>query len=403
MESRIPAKLHIPFRKDHSALVGRSRDMSPSLPSAQSSSSNSRVHTPLSSFPTTPVTFTRPSSPDKKPLEPTDSNGFLTALAAHERRVLELKEELQKAEMELEKLKKEWAAHEAMKKRNELQQSEQLQVMKASVPLPPSVEDSKRAIKEVDRRKRAGSSSVRSSQRKVFSGSRHTRTLSLLSPKDTPKTTQPVTNMTAEGSLCKLPAGFRVAHTPSEHLRPQSMCQPSNSCDRPTDKDVILETGKQIVGDFRHGLWTFLEDLRQVTVGEEVSTAAARSGPHDARHNGRRSTPVKTQARKVGGHATVDDRSGRAQDRPRQHRDDIFKQPKHALIQEAPTNTTELSNDQTAVLGQADPNSSDSDDEWDTWDTPVAKSAVHHGRDEKISEPIVSPLTEHSSPRTSTG
>jgi len=34
-------------------------------------------------------------------------------------------------------------------------------------------------------------------------------------------------------------------------------------------RDVLIRTGRQMASDFKDGLWTFIEDLRQVTVGEE--------------------------------------------------------------------------------------------------------------------------------------
>jgi len=34
-------------------------------------------------------------------------------------------------------------------------------------------------------------------------------------------------------------------------------------------KEVLMRTGRQMASDFREGLWTFIEDLRQATVGEE--------------------------------------------------------------------------------------------------------------------------------------
>jgi septal ring factor EnvC (AmiA/AmiB activator) len=64
---------------------------------------------------------------------PNDSNGFLVALAGQERRVLELKEELQKAEDELKRLKKQWAHHEAHKKKAEIRHVEQLQPLQTVV------------------------------------------------------------------------------------------------------------------------------------------------------------------------------------------------------------------------------------------------------------------------------
>ena len=51
---------------------------------------------------------------------------FWTALAAQEKKVLELKEELNKVESDLEQLKKQWAIHEASKKKEEMRHVEKL-------------------------------------------------------------------------------------------------------------------------------------------------------------------------------------------------------------------------------------------------------------------------------------
>ena len=92
---------------------------------APSGSNASKILTPVPSISAITLKPDRPPSPEKKALY--DSNTFLTALASQERRVLELKEELQKAETDLEKLKRQWTTHEAAKKRNELRQIEPLQ------------------------------------------------------------------------------------------------------------------------------------------------------------------------------------------------------------------------------------------------------------------------------------
>jgi len=63
-----------------------------------------------------PHRMSNPSSLELGPFASADPNAFLTALAAQERRVLELKEELQKAEGDLDKLKQQWATHEAAKR-----------------------------------------------------------------------------------------------------------------------------------------------------------------------------------------------------------------------------------------------------------------------------------------------
>ena len=65
-----------------------------------------------------PVRESFPTVPESVPSGQTDTN-FLTAIAAQERRVLELKEDLVRAEADLRKLKVQWAQHEAQKKRND--------------------------------------------------------------------------------------------------------------------------------------------------------------------------------------------------------------------------------------------------------------------------------------------
>lgn len=172
-----------------------------------------------------------------------------------------MKEEVLKAEAELGRLKKQWAVHEATKKKNELRHIEQLQPFNAtqSGAAISHDEDSGRLNKELDRR-RMMSSNVRSSQRTVFSGSRHTRTLSLLSPKE------------AKASLGEIAPPKGQLETVTDAPEHSTSHELGTSTDGPIasdelhkgpPKDLILETGKQIVGDFRQGLWTFLEDLAE--------------------------------------------------------------------------------------------------------------------------------------------
>ena len=261
-----------PLRLDSTAIARRSNDLSPSRSSLQSS----RSHTPSSSVPNTPIISGRAPVPEKKPLHLGDSNTFLTALAAQERRVLELKEELLKAEGELEKLKKQWSSHETSKKRNELRHLEQLQPLKVSPDgLTISHSNDLTSSSQDQSRRKMAPPPVKSLQRTVFSGSRHARTLSLLSPKDS-----------VPGST--FPPHSNVMHIRNDHngddaAATKRSSEPGNVMGRPNDsngyekgpqKDVILETGKQLVGDFRQGLWTFFEDLKQVTVGDEAANAS---------------------------------------------------------------------------------------------------------------------------------
>ena len=205
-----------------------------------------------------------------------DPPSFLTALAAQERRVLELKEELEKAESDLKKLKKQWAAHEATKKRNELRHMEPLRPLKSPhgiLAFPPQQQHSEVGrMNREEERKRAIYIRTKQPQRKVFEGGRHTRALSLLSP----------TSLANRGSIsAKEERKVQSATSSDVPLAPrtavprmQTTSIKRYSVPPKTNKDDLVSTGKQLVGDLREGLWTFIEDLRQATVGDEALTAA---------------------------------------------------------------------------------------------------------------------------------
>lgn len=362
--------------------------MSPSRSSVQSSSN----HTPSSSVPSTPLFSTQAPSPERRSVHSGDSNTFLTALAAQERRVLELKEEVQKAEAELGRLKKQWAAHEATKKKNELRHLEQLQPLNTPQAGPTTSHDdeSERLNKELDRRKMM-TPNAKPSQRTVFSGSRHTRTLSLLSPKEA-KASHP-------SSSGNPPSRWQL-ETVNDAPEPSTVHELSISTDgaigsnevfKGPPKDLILETGKQLVGDFRQGLWTFFEDLRQVTVGDE---AASTSDPRSQRAIAAANMSQKRISRERavttrGISARKAEGSGIPQMAGLKHQRETDKpiQNPPALIE-------------SSHAGNATTTSSDSDDDgWDNWDTPKTKSSTP--REKYTASPMASPLTDMSSARTS--
>ena len=223
---------------------------------------------------------------------------FLTAVAAQERKVLELREELQRAEADLNKLKKQWAQHEANKKRNDARRITKLQPLQTSTPSPETREDdadgsSAWMQQEMDRRK-ALMSGGRSSNRTVFSGSRHTRTLSLLSPAqdERPKSFARRPLPVRRDSLAKRSLDSERA----SHQRPSIIARASTTPDLTVeiaesadpgedlpdnldraqiqsqlDSEALIKHGKKMASDFKDGLWTFLEDLRQATVGDEAT------------------------------------------------------------------------------------------------------------------------------------
>lgn len=217
---------------------------------------------------------------------PADPSGFLNALASQERRVLELKEELEKAEADLSKLKRQWAVHEAHKKKAEIRHVEQLQ------PLQMTPKDTKfnedgtimtRQSAELDRRKTLLSSiNTKEPRRKVISGG-HTRTLSLLSPERSTysRPFPPVREVSGENA--NFPRSTTMPDTSQEGARVgRYRARPISY------HGGITHGAKQVAEDVKAGLWTFLEDLRQATVGDEiiVNGAASRGVGVDGASNG---------------------------------------------------------------------------------------------------------------------
>lgn len=235
----------------------KAKRFSLTFPIQTSLSPTSSVPSPV--LPYTPLVADKPAAPSG----PTDS-AFLTALAAHERRVLELREELVKAEHELHRLKQTWAAHEAHKKRqHDPRKLHKLQSFHTptSTSTPQDASEAAPFVRKHDaERRRALLNGNKNSSRTVFSGSRHARTLSLLTP-----------------DL------LRQAPRPQDLSRPRQPSRVPTDADLTTEvartaddaidlglpREVLLKTGKQMATDFRDGLWTFIEDLRQATVGDE--------------------------------------------------------------------------------------------------------------------------------------
>ena len=203
-----------------------------------------------------------PVSPTKRVLLD-DSNEFLTEVAARERRVLELKEELARAQSELESLKRQWAGREAGKKRNELSIVEELQPSR-----PPWSKDSSANDGSAQLVEKCRTGSCATKNRKVFAGSRHVRTLSLLSPKEQASRSNTSLSTTSKATLSDSHVDVK------ETACMQNATQLGS---KGSERDVIFETGKQLVGDFRQGLYTFFEDLKQVTVGEATPSDSERA------------------------------------------------------------------------------------------------------------------------------
>ena len=388
-------------------------DISPVL-SAQSNNNQSRIHTPSSSVANTPVVPERPPSPEKKALQ--DSSAFLTALATQERKVLELREELQRAEASLDKLKRQWAVHEATKKRNELRHVEQLQPLTSSLTSLPDLEE--KQASDILEEKEIGQLrplTARSTQRTVFSGSRHTKTLSLLSSKPSIKdqaqvdgTSSPVRprrDTTGESSRSK------TAPFPARSLNSTSNITNTSRSRQSVSgppKDAILETGKQLVGDFREGFWTFFEDLRQAAVGEEIDTSnghTTRKPPSNAKAEiaAKDTTteqedkalyrPFPARASSLHGKSTSLKKSASIVDGKPQ---EVSTKKKHVVA------STPKLRAQREITIQT--KSTDSDG-WESWDSPprTASPPQSSTMSNSVSGSMTSSVTDRSSPRTSLG
>ncbi|GAB7351103.1 hypothetical protein MBLNU459_g1568t1 [Dothideomycetes sp. NU459] len=402
----------------------KSKRFSLTFPIQASSLNVSRTPSPTRSN----VSNATPTLPESaaSPTGPSDSS-FLSALAAQERRVLELKEELMKAEKELGRMKREWAVNEATKKRHDVRKVQKLQSLNASAPVKEGQEDDTNGSsawmqQEMERRKALLNSS-KTFNRTVFSGSRHARTLSLL----TPATTSNIELIQEERRLpAHSPESLSRPHLPPRVPTDQDLAtevaetaNPAIDLDLP--QEVLLKTGRKIASDFKDGLWTFIEDLRQATVGDEgvngtisrtqsvsqptTSQTGPRKQPSRASlkpaakaqplkrsaTTGSKRVPSRSPMRQTSENATYLDMGGsfwkeNGLEEPRAAaRTVVRKQSKKSVtpqkVSHAPKNSL---------------------DGWDTWDSPVQEQkAVRSNSDTSASEAQSTPSPDGTSPRTS--
>jgi hypothetical protein len=328
---------------------------------------------------------------------------FLTLVAAQERRVLELREELVKAESQLTNLKKEWAVHEANRKRDELRQLRKMPVALDSIaPSPQGADEDD--VEEERRRRRAlvemnnnaaGLSSQRTapgrrgSQRKIFEG-KHTRALSLLSP-TSPRRSNELSSIASEISEDDSLRNSEEMHTrsdPSVLERKQSLSkmptldglispdalQMGHTFGK-TYKDLaaqhrrslppaamdMVKQGRFVVEGVRDGLWTFFEDLKQATVGEEAIHGA--SLQQQQRMNGHTGRPTRTKSK-----------SKTPSELPQTKKDDSFwkefgldtpnKENRNGHVQQRSESSTDSQSPPDLLDDIKD------EEEWESWESP---------------------------------
>ncbi|KAI2696940.1 hypothetical protein CBS147332_8903 [Penicillium roqueforti] len=424
----------------------------------------------------TPVTqsSTRPSpaQPPGTPMAfevPDDGYDFLRAIASQERKVMELREELTRAEADLVTIKKQWAMSEKSRKRAEINHAEPLMPLRAPdfstseasssharqqsmSSVTSSTVSQERMSRDLDRRSSvraavaaAPGTKIGSNGRRVFHGT-HTRTLSLLSPVSGP-------SMSSRGELGL--SDERVGRTPrsatlpsvernnpalmnaqlDESQVPEHLLAQWHKTLPPPSREALVRTGKQMASDLREGLWTFLEDIRQATVGEEgISGTQTRSSPSSslAPPHGRKRDSLASRSRErlmADGKLSRSSSSSSSRGRPAAETK-TGKDTKPAEIstsfwnefgidtpaQKSPSATRTPSDNKTANRNEAtdeqrdhrSSNSIDAQDEdldnWESWDTPLSGQKTHtpsSSRSTVASKHDQSPITQGSSPRTS--
>nr|POE87270.1 hypothetical protein CFP56_29859 [Quercus suber] len=384
------------------------------------------------------------------PTGPTDTS-FLTAIATQERRVLELKEELHRAEADLNALKKQWAKHEANKKRHDVKQVTKLQDLPMFTDLPNEAQpgdphgSSAWMHQEMERRK-ALMNLTRSSSRTVFKGSRHARTLSLLAPatSSVPRDGTPTPRQLLPQRSESLHAQTSTTSLDGK-TRPPLLSRSSttgdltdevanhataaiNLQDASLDGDLLIRTGKKMATDLKDGFWTFFEDLRQATVGEDATVIPP---PHLRRQSSAQTVKLaKKQASRSSLRQTSKDRSigNRKGDKAAKGTSPARKQAatkkttpsplpdladpsfwsEHGIAQTSPKLVKKTSGRRLQETQRhAKVPSVASSDAWDTWDndSPQPASSEPESRSSSAaseSATIPSTVSNTTSPRTST-
>ncbi|RFU33444.1 hypothetical protein B7463_g2866, partial [Scytalidium lignicola] len=354
----------------------------------------------------TPTSSTAPSLPATpaeaaRSITPNDSGGFLVALAAQERKVLELKEELSKAEADLLKLKKQWAMHEASKKTSKLRNAEQIQALQnLTAEGRKSIEEQtnlKRSI-ELERRKSllGGTNAPKDSRRRIITGG-HTRTLSLLSPDSSTYVKSFESSQESNPQTVGLSRSTTMPDTSQGITRISSRLASRHSYQSGA-------TGvKQIADDVKAGLWTFLEDLRQATVGDEAITGVKKqpNTNNDAQHNGiNRKASKGSLSGSSNGRGKAQVHTNKEKSEPRTW--DTLTGNNAALFDVAGTlwedqtrqslKGTKATRKQAKSLSLAPAVVSDFDDDWSNWDSPPPKSPTRWSGSTAASDTAITPL-----------
>ncbi|KAJ5223313.1 hypothetical protein N7468_007855 [Penicillium chermesinum] len=413
----------------------------------------------------TPITqsSTRPSpalpTGASIPLELEDDGyDFLRAIASQERRVLELREELQRAETDLTTLKKQWAIAEKSRKRTEISHhaEQMLPLRSPDTSVPPDASSSgsgshrreqsmssvgssavshERVSRELDRRPGARAaaapgSSISSNGRRVFQGS-HTRALSLLSTTTAPSHSSAGPILTDADRVGRTPRSATLPSVERSHnvtsskplaspahesAVPSQLLSQWSSNMPPPSREAFMRTGKQMASDLREGLWTFFEDIRQATVGEEGvnGTTTRTMSPNRSLappESHKRNSLAKSSSRERLSVAGINSKPVEIDtsfwhefgvDSPVQKSPTARPSPPNGA--RTPRGEDERERPGRRSASQVKAEEDDTVDNWDVWDTPAPNKTTHtpsSSRSTIESKQDQSPATQGSSARTS--
>ncbi|KAH7318467.1 hypothetical protein B0I35DRAFT_478973 [Stachybotrys elegans] len=348
-----PADDAISLRRSRTTSIStrNANRLSLTLPIAPPTSDPSRP-TPTNALPSLPGS-PAPASAITTP-SGAGPNEFIIAIAAQERKVLELREQLAHAEAELTSLKRQWTLQEGRQKKVE---ARRLETQRALASEDDSI--SSQRLAELDRRKillQGQTTPTTPGRRRVIRGG-HARTLSLLSPVKTDSDFS-----TLQNTEVKLQ---RTASQLSHHSNYSNFDLPKRASWQPRTQTVTPSV-PSFVEDFRIGFRAFVEDIRQITVGDEPITG-------QALHDG-----------SAGDQDTV-----RATPTPRPKVSNAFDLPSPAAGTPTPSSSTEgaAQDKEKAKLGKNKhfswtPLTIDSldDNGWSNWESPAStKSARWSG------------------------
>ncbi|KFZ14057.1 hypothetical protein V502_06263 [Pseudogymnoascus sp. VKM F-4520 (FW-2644)] len=372
--SMLPPPVPEPRSRPLSLASKKNNRLSISFPVQPSETMSPGRQTPTQN--SAPITTNQSALPS-----PQDSAGFMVALAGQERKVFELREELHRAEVELKKLKTQWAIHEADKKRAEIRLVRRLEPMQLEETIqgqatPLGNDDIARRSAELDRRKAILAANVtKVSRRKIITGG-HTRALSLLSPDRSPNGQYPSFD-TVESKRDSFDVGLGLPGIPRKMTMPdtsQGLSRVTSDRARHSYQGSTTIGVKQIAEDLKAGLWTFMEDLRQATVGEEALERSPISG-EPSRFTDDPRAVASTGGAKRASNGPVTKKSA--------SRDRGTASTSKAVPVSRANNTGPLSLSQTQPAQPSTPppnktismSTSTVDDDWSNWDSPSSKEA----------------------------